>query len=79
MNFNLTNHKDATDRLNFQLKEVQAKIDLKDEENKLLQSKLAVFKLQMGKLEKMQMNEVSRSRSTSRRDASAFKFGENRP
>jgi len=36
MNFNLTNHKDATDRLNFQLKEVQAKIDLKDEENKLL-------------------------------------------
>lgn len=36
INYNLTNHKEATDRLKLQLKEANSKICLKDDENKQL-------------------------------------------
>lgn len=36
INYNLTNHKEATDRLKLQLKDANSKICQKDEENKQL-------------------------------------------
>lgn len=63
MNFNLTNHKDATDRLRMQLKEKEGQFDQKEEENRQLQSKLANIKVTIAKLEKCQINDQRRSRS----------------
>ena len=73
INYNLTNHKEATDRLKLQLKDANSKICHKDEENKQLQSKLSKIKLQISKLEKVQLADLSRSRSGSRH-ADGFKF-----
>ena len=66
MHFNLNNHKDATDRLRAQLKEAEVLIGLKEEENRQLLKKLTILKLQVGKLEKVQLRELSRSRSSQR-------------
>ena len=74
-NFNLSNHKEATDRLRQQLKDTEAKCQAKDDENRQLQNKLTVIKVQISKLEKVQLREISRSRSGSRRGNDTFRFG----
>jgi hypothetical protein len=74
MNFNLSNHKEATDRLKLQVKEAEVRCLQKDEENKQLQNKLTTIKVQISKLEKVQMKELSRSRSGQRLEKDAFKF-----
>lgn len=75
VNFNLSNHKEATDRLRLQLKDSEFRIAQKDEENKQLHSKLTFIKVQIAKLEKAQLKEMSRSRSGSRKDQDTFRFG----
>ena len=66
-NFNLTNHKDATDRLRTQIHELNGISGEKDTENKGLKEKLTLLKISLGKLEKMQMTEISKERSMSNR------------
>ena len=53
MNCNLTNHKDATDRFKIMLKESEARCLYKEEENKQLNNKLTVLKVQVSKIEKL--------------------------
>ena len=67
-NFNLTNHKDATDRLRTQIHELNGISNEKDTDNKSLKDKLTLLKISLGKLEQIQMTELSRGdRSLSNR------------
>lgn len=75
MHFNLNNHKDATDRLRAQLKEADVRIGLREDENRSLLKKLTILKLQVGKLEKVQLKELSRSRSSQRVATELLRFG----
>lgn len=54
INQNLTNHKEATDMLRAQLKEARLQTETKEEENRVLKSKIAQIKMQVSKLEKLQ-------------------------
>ena len=49
----MLSHKDATDRLRTQLKEAVNQVEQRDDENKLLKSKVAMIRSQISKLEKI--------------------------
>ena len=49
----MINHKDATDRLSAQLKEALNQVEQRDDENKLLKSKVALIRSQISKLERI--------------------------